>query len=107
MLSGQPIFAAENDFKELLEAKRRLPQLLESILPEEVSCNSLLMSFCRRLIAPDPARRFPSAEEADFVNEGAAAFHRQLVMMNLASEYNNEIRLWVEELKELEENDEG
>ena len=105
MLSGQPIFSAEQSYKELLEAKRRLPQLLETILPEEISCNTLLMNFCRRLIAADPARRYPSAEAADFVNEGASAFHRQLVMMDLASEYDNEIRLWVEELKEMEEVD--
>lgn len=105
MLSGQPIFAAERSYKELLEAKRRLPQLLDSILPAELSCNTLLMNFCRRLIAADPARRYPSAEAADFVNEGASAFHRQLVMMDLASEYDNEIRLWVEELKEMEEVD--
>ena len=35
--------------------------------------------------------------------EGAAGFHRQLVIGDLASEYSNEIRLWLEELKELDE----
>ena len=44
-------------------------------------------------------RRFPSAEAADLMQEGAADFHRQLVMSNLASEYENEIRLWLEELE--------
>jgi serine/threonine-protein kinase len=61
------------------------------------------MNFCRGLIAPDPMRRFPSAEAADMLKEGAAAFHRQLVISDLASEYGNEIRLWLEELKELDE----
>ena len=55
---------------------QRLPQLL----PREVVCNELLMNFCRGLIAPDPMRRFPSAEAADLVKEGAASFHRQLVV---------------------------
>lgn len=105
MLSGQPIFGQSKDYGDLLQSKRTLPNRLDEILPEEVTCNKLLMNFCRRLIAPDPARRFPSAEEADFVNEGAAAFHRQLVLMNLSSEYDNEIRLWVEELKEMDENE--
>ena len=58
--------------------------------------------FCRGLIAPDPMRRFPSAEAADLVKEGAASFHRQLIKGDLASEYDNEIRLWLEELEELE-----
>jgi serine/threonine-protein kinase len=44
-------------------------------------------------------RRFPSAEAADLVKEGAASFHRQLIKGDLASEYENEIRLWLEELE--------
>jgi len=103
LLAGQPIFARCRSYAELLEAKRMLPQILPEILPGEITCNNLLMNFCRGLVAPDPARRFPSAEAADLLKEGAAAFHRQLVLSNLASEYGNEIRLWLEELKEIEE----
>ena len=101
MLAGQPPFAGLTGFRELLEAKRFLAQRLPHILPEEVVCNELLMTFCRGLIAPDPARRFPSAEAADLVKDGAAAFHRQLVKGDLASEYDNEIRTWLAELAEL------
>ena len=100
-MSGAPPFAGLANFTSLLEAKRFLAQRLPHILPEEVVRNDLLMSFCRGLVAPDPMRRFPSAEAADLVKEGAASFHRQLVMSNLASEYDNEIRLWLEELDEL------
>ncbi len=102
MLSGAPPFAGLNTLRDLLEAKRFLAQRLPRILPEEVVCNQLLMSFCRGLIAPDPMRRFPSAEAADLVKEGAASFHRQLIKGDLASEYDNEIRLWLEELEELD-----
>jgi serine/threonine-protein kinase len=101
LLSGAPPFAGLANFTSLLEAKRFLAQRLPHILPEEVVRNDLLMSFCRGLVAPDPMRRFPSAEAAELVKEGAASFHRQLVMSNLASEYDNEIRLWLEELDEL------
>jgi serine/threonine-protein kinase len=50
------------------------------------------------MIAADPTRRFLSAEDADLVKEGAASFHRQLIVGGLASEYENEIRAWLEEL---------
>ena len=103
LLAGRPLFASYTGYKELLEAKRRLPQRLPEILPNEVTCNELLMKFCRGLIAPDPMLRFPSAETAEMHKEGAAGFHRQLVIGDLASEYPNEIRLWLEELKELDE----
>ena len=101
MLSGRSLFGHISNFRELLEAKRFLAQRLLEILPEEVTCNELLMNFCRRLIAPDPARRFPSAEDADLRSGGAASFHRQLVKGDLAVEYENEIRLWIEELQQV------
>ncbi len=103
MLAGRPLFPAEASYKELLTAKLTLSKHLDGILPMEVSCNELLMNFCRGLIAPDPMRRFPSAEAANLLREGAAAFLRQLIMMNLAAEYDNEIRLLLGEIKELEE----
>jgi eukaryotic-like serine/threonine-protein kinase len=99
MLAGKQPFAGLTTYKELLEAKRVLPQRLHEILPQDVVCNELLMNFCRGLVAPDPNRRFPSAEAADFMKEGAASFHRQLIKGDLASEYENEIRLWLEELE--------
>ncbi len=102
MLSGSPPFAGRISYKDLLEEKRFLAQRLPRILPDEVVCNELLMSFCRGLIAPDPMRRFPSAEAADLVKEGAASFHRQLIKGDLASEYDNEIRLWLTELEDFE-----
>jgi serine/threonine-protein kinase len=103
MLSGRPPFPGMKSYRELLEAKRFLAQRLPNILPGNVVCNQLLMDFCRGLIAPDPMRRFPSAEDAELRKSGAAAFHRQLVKSDLAVEYDNEIRLWLSELRELEE----
>jgi serine/threonine-protein kinase len=103
MLAGMPAFADLHSLTALLEAKRSLTQRLPTLLPEEVVRNDLLMNFCRGLVAPDPMRRFPSAEAADLVKEGAASFHRQLIMSNLASEYDNEIRVWLDELELMEE----
>lgn len=103
MLAGAPPFDGYTNYRDLLEAKRFLAQRLPHLLPEEVVCNELLMNFCRGLVAPDANRRFPSAEAADLLKEaGAASFHRQLVKGDLASEYDNEIRLWLHELGELE-----
>ena len=103
MLAGRPLFPTDASFKQLLQAKRALSKHLDVVVPMEVSCNELLMNFCRGLIAPDPMRRFPSAEAANMLREGAAAFLRQLIMMNLAAEYDNEIRLLLEEIKGLDE----
>src|SRR5262249_30540791 len=99
MLSGRPSFAGLTTYSDLLEAKRYLAHRLPQFLPDEVTCNELLMNFCRGLIAPDPNRRFPSAEAADLVKGGAASFLRQLVVGGLASEYENEIRVWLEDLE--------
>jgi serine/threonine-protein kinase len=103
MLSGRQPFAGLKTYRELLEAKRTLPQKLSAILPREVTCNELLMSFCRGMIAPDPMLRFPDAEAATLVKEGAAAFLAQLVKGDMSSEYENEIRLLIEELRDMED----
>jgi serine/threonine-protein kinase len=102
MLAGRQPFAGLKTYGQLLEAKRTLPQHLETMLPEEVTCNELLMSFCRGLIAPDPMMRFPDADAANLLKEGAAAFLRQLVKGDMSSEYDNEIRLLIEELSDLD-----
>ena len=71
---------------------------LKQLLPPEVSGNDLLLNLCRRLVAADSARRVPSAQAADLGRKGAADFHRQLVKGDLASEYQNDIRVWLEAL---------
>lgn len=102
LLSGFNPFNNTKNLGELLQAKRELPMNLERILPEEVLRNALLMNFLRGLIAPDPTLRFVSAEAAEHVEQGAAAFHRQLIIGNMSTEYDNDIRLWLEELRRLE-----
>jgi serine/threonine protein kinase len=99
MLSGVLPFAGVTNPLELRDIKKALVRRLPTILPSDVRCNELLMNLIECLIAPNPADRFSSAEEADLVDEGAAGFHRQLVHNNLASEYQNEIRVWLEELE--------
>lgn len=98
MLAGAAPFAGINDRDTLIDAKKTILDRVPHTLPEDVVCNELLMSLIGGLIAPDPADRFPSAEAADLVEQGAANFHRQLVHGNLASEYENEIRVWLQEL---------
>ncbi len=98
LLAGRPLFPGMKDLGEFLEAKRSLPNRLHKILPREVTRSELLMTICRRLTAPDPTLRYPTAEQADAGSEGLAEFHRTLVRGDLASEYENELRVWLEEL---------
>ncbi len=105
LLAGRPLFDPSLGNDRLIVEKRELHQNLGRLLPDEISCNRLLMNFCRKLIAPDPAARYPNAETADFMEGGAAAFQRQLVIGHLSSEYSNDIRIWLNEIKELEEFD--
>jgi serine/threonine protein kinase len=100
MLSGRPAFEGLTTYQELIVAKADLDKRLPDMLPPDVSCNDLLLHLCRRLVAADPARRFASAQAADLDRKGAADFHRQLVKGDLASEYENDIRVWLEQLGE-------
>ena len=98
LLSGRRLFENINEFGELLEAKRTLPQDLPNILPADVADSDLLMNICLKLISPDPLRRFRSAEEAVTGKDGLSEFQRTLIRGDLASEYESELRIWLEEL---------
>ncbi|MGE3314561.1 MAG: serine/threonine-protein kinase [Planctomycetaceae bacterium] len=100
MLAGTQPFAGIDGIAELLAAKKQILQWLPRILPpEEIAYNELLINLIRRLVDPDPTRRFPSAEAADLSEVGAASFQRQLVKGDLATEYENELRLWIDEIE--------
>jgi serine/threonine-protein kinase len=98
MLAGQSPFEGLNDYASLLAAKKELDKQLKTLLPADVSCNEMLLHLCQKLIAPEPFKRFPDAQAADLDRKGAADFHRQLVKGDLASEYEHDLRLWLEEL---------
>ncbi len=102
LLAGQPLFSGATELSELIQLKENLGARLEHILPAEVVRNDLLMAFCHGLVAWNPADRFPSADDAQLVEHGAAAFHRQLIKGDMASEYENDIRIWIEELLEFD-----
>lgn len=98
ILAGRPLFAGINSLGELLDAKWTLPQRLYRILPSEVADSELLMTICRKLTAPDPLLRYSSAEDANNGPDGLAEFQRTLVFGDLASEYDNDLRVWLKEL---------
>ena len=104
LISGRTPFAEIDNLPELLIAKRELPARLPELMPDEIADDEILLNFCRLLIEPDPEKRFPTAEDAELQNNiGAVAFHRQLVKNDLDREYENDIRIWIEELLEIDE----
>ncbi len=99
LLAGQRVFAGIDDIDDLIQAKRDLPRRLKDLIPSGVRDCEMLMDFCRRLIAPEPEQRWPTAERADIDPQcGAAKFLDQLVLGNLASIYESEIRTWLRPL---------
>lgn len=96
MLTGELPFANARNHDDLIEQKLALPNRLKEVLPPDGDAS--LRQFVRKLIDPDPNKRFQSAEEAEMSDEGAVAFLRQLVKGDLDSEYENELRNWLVDL---------
>jgi serine/threonine-protein kinase len=96
MLSGATLFRATDSIEDLRAMKWELPERLRRILPPDVVRNKELMDLCFDLVNPDPSDRMGSAEEANIV--WAANLHRQLVKTGLDSEYENDLRVWMESL---------
>lgn len=83
----------------MISAKQLLPDQLPELLPAEIANDEHVLKLIRGLIAPNPVDRFADAEAADFLDHGAANFQRQLVKGDLSSEYENEIRQWLQEVE--------
>ncbi|QEG23204.1 serine/threonine-protein kinase [Mariniblastus fucicola] len=103
LIAGRNLFSDCKNLDELISAKENLWENLQERLPAEIADNDLLMGLCRGLTDPDPDARFQSAEAADHFEDGASAFHRQLIKADLATEYDQDIRVWIDELLEIEE----
>lgn len=101
MLTGAQPFAGKKNFATALRAKHKIIDRIPFILPpEEIAFNELLTKLLRKLVHPDPTQRFRTAEEADLAPDGAAAFQNLLVKGDLSSEYETEIRYWMEEVEQ-------
>ena len=98
MLSGRSSFDGLTTRGELLAAKRTFERDFPAWLPLDVRRNDLLVYLCRRLVAYEPAQRFPTAQAAYQDPGGVADFHRQLVKCDLSSEYETDVRVWLEQV---------
>ena len=99
MLSGVRPFAGLS-WDQLVAAKREFLERLPGLLPlEEFQFSESLIRLLRLLVHPDPSKRFPTAEDAELSDEGAAGFLRELVKSDMSDEYGKQLRLWITELE--------
>jgi serine/threonine protein kinase len=97
MLTGRLLFENCRSIEELVEAKSSLPRRLETVLDKETMSDPVLFGLLRKMVAVDPAERFPDADAAELDRRhGAASFHRRLVKTDLSTEYDREVAWWIE-----------
>lgn len=96
LISGRSPFDGVKTKAELLDVKNTLHDHVESGLPRYVRRDSGLVELIRGMIHPDCAQRFSGPDDADLSPDGAAAAHRRLVLGDLSSEYDNDIRDWLQ-----------
>jgi serine/threonine-protein kinase len=112
LLSGRSITDARRDpdettrtigklrEKELLDLKYALPHRLTEILPRKILGSKYLFELCRRLVDPDPEKRFLDANDSIVDPDGGTyAFHRDLILANLAVCNFHEASQWLMDVK--------
>ncbi len=82
----------------LPEAKKRLHEQIDHMMPSYARENSLLTHVLRRFTHIDPALRYPSAAEAEDSERGLRGIHRQLSQLGMDAEYDRELQRYVEKL---------
>ncbi|MEO2019118.1 MAG: serine/threonine-protein kinase [Fuerstiella sp.] len=99
MLTGSKPFAGLK-YSELREAKEGVLDRLPGMLPlDTFAYSEMLILLLRKLLHPDPKKRFASAEEAELSDHGAAEFLRELVKGELSQEYASALRRWIAEME--------
>ena len=100
LLTGKYPFAGVADGVELINVKRDIWKRIPELLPKDVARNGTLVEMLSKMIAPDPADRFASLEEAELSPTGAAEIQRQLVKVNMTTEVVNELRILMQEFSQ-------
>ena len=91
MLRGTPVCDPAMSEGDLLQFKLKLADRLVEFLPSYVVQNERLVHTLRRMLLPDPSRRFSSVTEVDSGPDGLLHVHKQLVHMGKDTEYGREL----------------
>ena len=100
MLRGAPVCDPAMNEGDLLHFKLKLAERLVEFLPPYVVQNDRFVQTLRRMLAPDPARRFASVGEADSGPDGLIHVHKQLVHMGKDTEYGRELEHYLSKIME-------
>lgn len=97
MLCGKRLFDAETPRTEndLLATKLKLVPQLFDMLPDHVRHNIQFLNLMERLLDPEPAGRFASAEDAEIGPTGLAMLHKQLTLAGKDTEYGRELETYL------------
>ncbi|MEW4489059.1 serine/threonine-protein kinase [Thalassoglobus sp. JC818] len=101
LLTGTIPFVGVNDVNELIRCKHDMWKRIPELLPKDVARNGTLVEMLSKMIAPDPADRFSSLEEADLSQIGASEIARQLVKVDMDTVVSNEMRVLLREVSEI------
>lgn len=84
---------------DLLQFKEKhIPAQLTQLLPPHVRRNSEFVDVLRKLLEPDPARRYHSAQEAETAQLGLAMLHKQLTISGKDSQYDRDLDSYMAKL---------
>ncbi|WP_437185861.1 serine/threonine-protein kinase [Planctomicrobium sp. SH668] len=100
LLTGKYPFAGVADGQDLINLKKEMWHRIPDLLPKDVARNGTLVELVSKMIAPNPADRFGSLEDADLSPAGAAEIQRQLVKVNMTTEVENEMRILMQEFSQ-------
>ncbi|MCK5528873.1 MAG: serine/threonine protein kinase [Kiritimatiellae bacterium] len=99
MLAGNKFSEAMPDTEEdVVQFKMNLSEQLHEILPADVVENDALFNIIRRMVDPDPNKRFSSAKEAETGNNSLSLVTKQLIKVGLDSEYERDIADYLSKL---------
>ncbi len=102
LLTGIFPFAGVPNNKELITVKKDLWKRFPDLLPADVARNTTIVELISKMIAPDPADRFQTMDDADSSRSGATKIQNQLVKTDLSTDGPQELRHLMNDLANVE-----
>ena len=84
--------------EEILQFKMTIADRLYEILPQDIIENNELFNIIKRMVNPDPTQRFSSAKEAETGENSLSAVTKQLIKVDLDSDYDRDIANYLAKL---------
>ena len=104
MLRGEPLVSGVPKEPDLIDVKKDLHKSLPDYLPAHLKRNKDLIMVLKKLVHPDPAKRYQNAREAEIGDKGIKVLDKRFARAGINTEFARELSEYINKLVDVKTN---